>query len=181
MIHCSNVIDSCMFLRGFFRDIYIGGSYATAKITRLPVYTENSDIDIFILGPRIIESWALNEILLMHFDTIIFSQSMDYKIPKQFKRISAYKQGIKYDLIFVDTDIDNLIEYGVATTFSRFFLEVTYAKTILIPIKNTLVRAALSNILLLNTVYLINKDVATIDHVEKIHLKLNNLGIDFVQ
>ena len=172
--------DTCEFLRGYFQDIYIGGSYATEQITRLPVFTIKSDIDIFILGPRTMESWALENLFNTYFDTVILSAEGDsYKIPNQFKRVTCYRDGIKYDLIFVDTDILHLITYGIATTFSVYFLKVNYSEEILVPVMNQIVKDSLVQLFLRKQIRVMRKSVATEEHINKMRNKAIRLGFDF--
>jgi len=131
-------------LRGYFGqdNILIGGSYAYSKYLNLR--WNKKDIDIFILIPRM-ETWALVTILKNIFDNVHtfdygFSTNMAkaqknkdnyYKIDNQWKRIVCNKNGMTYDLIFVDTDIEELIFDNTGSDISRIYYELTYSRYIL--------------------------------------------------
>lgn len=133
-------------LGGYFRydNILIGGSYAYSKA--LDLEWNGKDIDIFFLMPKM-ETWALEKILNLVFDMVQrfdtpFYQDRDlddvyvnhfiknknkyYMIERQWKRIIAYKDGIKYDLIFVDSNKQDLILNNTGSSISQLYYEVAY-------------------------------------------------------
>ncbi|MCP3899170.1 MAG: hypothetical protein GY707_05600 [Desulfobacteraceae bacterium] len=123
-------------LNGYFQgNILIGGSYAYSKTLELD--WNGKDIDVFILIPRM-ESWALQNILRLVFDEVyVFDQEAKhndnfmqnkanyYKIPGQWKRVIAYKNSMMYDLIFVDTFKDDLLD-NTGSTISKLYYEITF-------------------------------------------------------
>jgi len=122
-------------LRGYFgeQNLAIGGSYVYSK--ELEIEWNHKDIDIFFLMPRM-ESWALVNILNLIFDVVavfptdtpeqLNHKDKYYKINRQWKRIMAYKDGMTYDLIFVDDNIDNLIIDNTGSDISRLYYQITY-------------------------------------------------------
>ena len=106
-------------LRGYFRELYVGGSYATYKALKSDI--KPNDVDIFILGPKRLETWALKQILETIFDEV-FAEGDNpdyYKIEGQYKRAQCFIGPHKFDLIFVDQTIENLITKQTAADISK--------------------------------------------------------------
>lgn len=123
-------------LRGYFGydNLLIGGSYVYTN--ELNLIWSGKDIDIFILIPRM-ETWALMNILNSVFDSLVifdqgdsdkFMENMNqyYKIDGQWKRVIAFKDGVEYDLIFVNDNKTNLIFDNTGSDLSKLYYEVVY-------------------------------------------------------
>jgi len=166
-------------LRGYFRNIYIGGSYAANKIA-FPLLPYN-DIDIFILAPRDIEDWAMQNILLSIFDTVAANAkgTAEYKIKYQYKRYKCTKDGIKFDIILLNTDFNGLLE-STASDLSKLYLEVSYGEKMLYPCTDEDTCKTICN-LLLKKLCIVYVDQCTKDHLHKIFDRCNLLGLDLIK
>jgi len=162
------------FLRGFFKEMYVGGSYATYKALRSNL--EYGDIDIFILEPRRFESWALDIILNAHFDSVEhFDMWQYYKIKNQYKYITCMKDGVQFDLIFLDIEAWQLDDI-TASDLSKIYYHITYNEKILClerSARNVLVR------LLVDEVCEVDPTQATEQHLEKIKKRCKLLDIRY--
>lgn len=156
-------------LRGYFKNMYLGGSYAASAY--MPI--EPNDVDVFILGPRMFDAWTLVNILESIFDDVReheYNASYGYKIPNQFKRIICTNKGIYFDLIFIDCDIDYLVKECTASTLSMFYRKVTYSSSLLEKPRYV------PDSFFIDRVVYIDKNKATEEHYNKIVSKAALLG-----
>lgn len=167
------------YLRGFFPKIYVGGSYSTNLV--LNYNLDMYDVDIFILGKRTLESWALEYILKGIFDTVqITNDDADgkYVIEHQYRLVKAIKNNISFDLIFMDTDYYGLI-CSTASDLSMFYHKITFSDERLLQLNPNYNKQSLVN-LAINKRCEINKSKCTAEHFRKITDRCNKLGLDIL-
>jgi len=113
----------------FWKDIYIGGSFA--RFLAIPEMNTWNDIDIFIIGGRRQATWCMENLIKQNFKIVENStEGYDisrYKIPQQEKllKIVGNWSKVNYDLIFLSyKDIKTLAIEGTASTLSRIYIPI---------------------------------------------------------
>lgn len=166
------MIEVIKQLRGVFpANLYIGGSYAiNYYFPSIPF----SDIDLFIKGPRVMESWAMIRLLHTIFDHIDKSDmGTYYKIKGQYMYLRCYKDGMKFDLIFVDTE-DLLDTCG--STLSKLFLQVNYSQEVIVIVPSN--KQVLEQIVFHKKCE-IKKSNCTPSYLEKTKQRCDILGVSY--
>ena len=181
-------INTFKKLTGYFgiNNIFIGGSYSYSQ--ELNIEWNKKDIDIFILIPRM-ESWALVNILELVFDYVhVFDHDFNinnekawknrclyYKIAKQWKRVIGYKDGMMYDLIFIDGDINTLLD-NTGSSISKIYHKLKYCSNDLHLIPESKLSISLMK---LRKYCKIDMEQCTDDYASKIINICNTLGYKY--
>ena len=156
---------------------YVGGSYA--RHVCLGSQYEYDDIDIFITGPRMMEQWVMELVLNDLFETVDarpvpatstndLIESNQYFISTQFSRIVCIKDGVKFDLIFVDSSIDDIIINHTASSYSKFYYEISYHPTDMLRMVSNLAINTAVNDIIINKKCNIIRSLCSSSHYEKI-------------
>jgi hypothetical protein len=184
------IAKDLQIFRGIFPGkSYVGGGYA--RHLMMEGYDFN-DIDVFILGERSMESWAIFQILETYFtiehrveeEALEFSP---YAIDGQYMllKLISIASGEKYDLVFINCGINGLRNKRTASTLSEFYLSLNYKEESVLwggtvsisPIASD-IRETLIDLLIDKTCY-IDRSIATKSHASKIELlcKKHNLQL----
>jgi hypothetical protein len=169
----TDIVEVIKKLRGFFpTKVYIGGSFAYSKASKIP--WNGKDVDTFILIPRM-EQWALKHILNSIFDEIEISKDSmgQYKLKPQWKRVVAKYNEIVFDLIFVDTLIDTLIDEYSSSNLTQNYYSLDYREYPEFILARTIFREGYA------TDFWIKKSKCTKEHLEKLLNIFKEYNIDF--
>lgn len=165
---------------------YVGGSYA--RHVCLGSQYDYDDIDIFITGPRMMEYWMLELILQEIFDTTgrVIEPHPDnppdlnekqYFISTQFARVVCKRGNITFDLIFVDSSIDDIIVKQTASSYSKMYYEISYHPDQMLRIvSNPAITEAVTNIII-NKRCDIVRSICSSSHYEKIERLCRKHGV----
>lgn len=183
-----NELDGLKKLRAFFggRDIYVGGSYALNKyVTSFGMEVHWNDIDVYVLGLRNVEAWVFAQFLERNFDhywrlgsTGDAHSENYYRIHKQFQLWRANLNGFAYDIIFVNDNIEGLLEH-TACDLSKFYYQVDYSPEYLrmsYPVKQA-IKDREGNKMSINT----HESVCTVMHLNKMRDRAKQLGFDLCE
>lgn len=177
----TDVNEAIGYLRGFFPDnLYVGGSYAFYKYFKhiYPTQPQPKDVDIFILGNRRLETWALDSVLRNKFYDVDHTHAPEYyRIENQFKRVKCKYKKISFDLIFCNLSLLSLIDNNTASTLSKIYYKVGYSPNLL-----NLDRLSIDPIkcLLQGNVF-VNEPMATEKHLLKIEDRCKLYNFNYIR
>ena len=169
-------LQPLLALRGYLAtaNIYLGGSYATKEL--FPSIKAN-DIDVFIDTPRLMESWALVSILEAIFDTVKCGYKDTYKIPHQYMFVECTKDGIEYDLIFVNLPLNIHISEIMGSTLSQILYKLNYSNQ---GFQLLSTPKYLLNSLFIQKEVIIYSDLCVPKHAGKIEKRAQSLGLKYI-
>jgi len=162
-------------LNGYYNDrIYVGGSYGTNKalFTSLQI----NDIDVFILTPKRMCHWATKTILESIFDTVVCEEDKDYKIFTSYKRFTCLSLGVKFDLIFMNTDLEGLLD-STASDLSKTYHKYVGSVDSLVLCNEPRIQLAVLR-LVFQKVCNIKPSICTDKHYNKIKARCDQLGLE---
>lgn len=170
-------------LSGFFpyKNILIGGSLGLEL--KIPIFKQdnNSDIDIFILIPRI-ERWALLHILkAIDIDieddvNLLKVDFPNYKLEGQWARIKARKLETDVDLIFLESDQNTLID-NTAADISKFYYTLEVYRPKITPFLVNNIKSEKAYARIISGKCFIDSKKATHDHIKKMERKCEQFGL----
>ena len=162
-------------LGGYYNDrVYVGGSYGTNKalFTALQI----NDVDIFLLTPKQMCDWATLNILQSIFDVTTVEEIKDYKIFEEYRRYTCLKDGVKFDIIFINTDLHGLFN-STASDLSKFYHKYVGGVEHLVLSNHKEAQKAVQR-LIWERRCVVKPSICTDKHYNKIKTRCENLGLE---